>query len=285
MKITPFIEKTELSGLMVGSFESISESIRSRLGDEYVVIATFPDYAIVSNGETVFNASWSTASEGVDIKSSSEIGNVLVTDANIGRFVSRKISEAVKAIVKGDDPCNQLHSIQMLIKDNHVEDSYWVSDHRSLIDECVDGDALWIDAYKRNREEVRKTLRGTLGELENSVPKSRYGKIPSHRLEDFRSELEQSFDNVVSLLSDVKVLTDKCFENVVSCGISLEEAAKSLFDEASKLRKASESVAVLAASADLPIVAGLHDKLSGRIKDMLVMSTFISRAATQSNGE
>jgi hypothetical protein len=160
-----------------------------------------------------------------------------------------------------------------------ADGDYWVSSRADRISEAVSEVPAWLRYYVDNRAIVRAGLRGSLGAIEKSVPSRKYSRLPESKLSGYASEIEEALDVMVALLSGAR---DRISGFVEDCTVEQNsevlEVATSVCEEVDCLLAASRGLFSLSIDRDLPVMSEVVDKLSDRVKSILIISEFVARS-------
>ena len=254
-----------------GSFETLRGDLETAIGESIEgaeLVATHDGVAFAFKDDKFLKVEWSVGADGIEITSVDDSGLGVLGESTEGGYVAKCLSESVKGILAGEDVCNRLHEAAMNIRQGGV---YFASDARDyLLENLSDDDTEWCSYYGENKEMVRKSMHGSLGEIESYVPRTRYGRMSTQRLEQFRPELSESFKVLVELTNEIVATTESLDSpNAVSLHSDFAEVAKRANQMSSLLRE-----------SQLPMMAVVHDLLAERLKEALVMSAFEEAGAS-----
>ena len=255
---------------MIDAAEALAEAY---LGKKVEVIATHPDCVfVVAEGEDcVRKLGIRMEADGPKVISN-RVKDGLVTEANLDRYIGACISEAVDAFTRGE-PCNQLHGIARFV---HKNGRYLFSEERDALMETSKKPLHWEVLYEANRKDIRKMAYGTIREDENKVPKTRYGALPTDKVESFDSELRASMEALLGLAAEVSEgLKEVDPRNIDAKGWNAKNVLASMQTECSVILDRGNKALSLARKDHLPDLAEAHDRVADTVKSLLVMRRFI----------
>ena len=121
-------------------------------------------------------------------------------------------------------------------------------------------------------ERIKTSLYGRIREMEGSVPRTRYARLPSGRLHEFGKEVKESMAILKDRYADV---AESCHGLTFGDNEFLSAVCESLIVEAQAAVGLLGKAEKLARQDDLPMVARAHDKLADRAKNMVLVSEYL----------
>ncbi len=277
----PFIESNVLKDLTKGSNEELAANreqlVSEHFGGESLAVSNHASHGVFLHGDEAFRADFSRKKGVEALKSVTHLPGAVVSESTLSGYVGEGLSAAVESLLSGGSvDSNRLHGLALLVQEG---ESYWFSDHAKILAESVESRSLWADAYEENREDVRKSLRGSLSKLESLVPKTRYGRIATGKLTEFDSELRESFGIMLGVVGGiVERIQGLQFEAVEEDEYSLTDVASSLLDEARLVLESGRAAAGLVKAEGLPVFANIHDSVSDMVREMVIVGEYLSQS-------
>lgn len=279
----PYVKGSELDKKFVGSLEHramvLQAAIQGKVGEEVTFLSTREE-------GTLFACSDGSIKEAVcKVNNDGSIKSVKIKDSDVGVVEDEDLpthvaSEARSVVEKllaneamDDDTRTQVRSLAQVIDS---DEDYWLTDVLAKLDEAVK-DTKWADMYEANTEKIRTSLHGRIREIEGAVPRTRYRKIASEKLDEFGEELLESVGQLSTMAKDI---VDECMP-VVFHGEQEEffgAVRDSLIAEAQTLHGLLGKAAKLVGS-DWERLAEAHDRLAERAKVMAIVSEYLKTRA------
>jgi hypothetical protein len=285
----PFVQGSAIEKAKSGSLEGRLGNIAGLIQAEYPdvslnIVATFEDHVLAFNDEgQLRKIGYDISEDGALVVKSDRPSRAIpvISDAEVPSHVARELKSISKKMMEGKSvPRTQVRELSAMID---PDEDYWMTDILSKIDEST-GDSEWYKMYDANMEKVRTSLYGRVRELEGKAPRTYYSKIPSDRLGEFDSDLQESMSILHGLFQG---FCERC------SGFSFDEkqdflsaVRESLIAEAQAVVGLLGKAAKLKGKDNLALVAKAHDKLADRARIMALTSEYLaSRAMASANKE
>jgi hypothetical protein len=273
------IKGSSIEKVRTGSLENKIEDVSSIISEKYKdvsfsVLATYEDKVTVLLPDgTARDISYSINEDGkysiTSDRSNKSVG--VVADEDITADVSNQLNGIVKSIIKGKGISRtQVRELASMVS---KDETYWMSDILSLVESTM-SDSEWSKMYEANTEKVRTGVYGSIRAIESNIPKTRYSLVPKDKMGDFAVEVKESIVMIKDVFS--KIVED-CKGNLAFRDKDefLNGIRESLLAEAQAVVDLLGKADKLQRQDNLPIVAGIHDKLAERAKTAAVTSEYL----------
>ena len=283
----PFVQGSAIDKAMKGSIDErmslVHLAVTEHYGSPLNIVATFEDHVLAFNEDKKLLKISYNVNEAGDfevVKSAPSKAIPVIEDENVHVHVAKELKRITKRMMEGKKvERTQVRELAALTK---KDESYWMSDILAKMDESC-GETDWFRMYEANIERIRTSLHGRIRKIEESVPKTQYGKIAKDKLGSFDKEMAESlavisglFEGYASFCSVLSFDEKQEFLGAVRESLVVEaQAIVGLLGKAEKLMGQSE----------ISQVAEAHYKMADRARTMALVSAYIKGKAQPNDKE
>jgi hypothetical protein len=278
-----FVRKADIERHRAGCLEArvaaVREAAERALGTEIEVIATHADHAIVRAGSAVKRLTYSLAESG------GLAGGVAVEDADMAALegmdldaaVAEDLRGVVAAMLAGQAlPRTRVRDLSRMAR---RDGAYWLGE---AVAGCARVEAPWRNWFAPQSATVREALHGRIREIEEPVPRQRFGKLPEGKLPEYAGELREG---LAALRVVARGLFDDLTDDVAYQEAGLAAVHQSLRDEASTMDRGLAWLERMAWAGREGVVATAHDQIAATLRDALVVREHLRTRRSTDHGE
>lgn len=268
-----YILKEDLGKIMKGSVEEFSEKIEQLAteahGKQVQLVATFNDAPCygVSEGE-LYKIEWYGV-ENTKVKLFPASMKLIEEGPELNKYLGKMMVDAVRNMIDNADATRQIiPNLNYLVGAIAPEGVYTPYDVYRMFESDVFGQP-WASMYVESRELIRKSVWGSLSDIEESSKFQRFAHMSEARLVENKNELIDSFDRIKNIASEVV----KSCESLCLSAKKDSAMRESILSEANSLNGLIPSAIVMI--ENVRDLAKLHDRCASRMQDMSVTSAYL----------